>query len=144
MATAWAIIVIILSTLAWGGQAISWLSPRTAERLSLSEPESTVDPAFHADGRGEAIWDTLTLWVTIVAGALLLLGNDAWAYFGLAGGTVYLYFAGRGLLARHAIQGSGLRIGNEQSVKTARLFLAIWGAMGLVTLIASSVALASG
>ncbi len=142
MAITWGIVVVILSALAWGGQAISWISPRTAERLSLAEAETAVEPAFHADGRGEALWDTLTLWITIVAGALLIAGDTAWAYFGVVGGAMYVYFAGRGLLARRAMQRRGLRIGTVQNLRSAYLFLSVWGVMGLATLIAGVVGLA--
>lgn len=143
MTIAWGLVLIILSVLCWGGQVISWLSPRTAERLSLTEAEDTVEPAFHADVRGEALWDTLTLWVTIVAGVLLVAGNPAWPYFGLAGGAVYVYFAGRGVLTRHALQRRGHRIGTAQSVRSAYVFLSLWGVMGLVTVVAAATSLAN-
>jgi hypothetical protein len=143
VAITWGIVVVILSALAWGGQAISWFAPPTAERLSLTEAEADVEPAFHADVRGEALWDSLTLWVLVVAGALLIAGNAAWAYFGLSGGAVYVYFAGRGLLTRRAMRQRGLRIGAAQNLKSAYLFLTVWGVMGLATLVAAAAELAS-
>lgn len=143
MAITWGIIVVVLSALAWAGQAISWFSPPTAERLSLTEAEADVEPAFYADVRGEALWDTLTLWVLVVAGALLIAGSDVWSYFGLSGGAIYVYFAGRGLLTRRVMHQRGLRIGAAENLKSAYLFLAVWGAMGLATLIAGAVELAS-
>jgi hypothetical protein len=112
-------------------------------RLSLTEGEDTVEPTFYADCRGEALWDAFTLWITVVAGALLVLGDPAWAYFGLAGGAVYVYFAGRGLATRRAIQQRGLRIGTPPTVKTAYLMLSIWGVMGLATAIAAAISLSS-
>jgi hypothetical protein len=115
MGVIWGIVVIVLSLLAWGGQAISWLSPATAERLSLTESEDTVEPVYHADIRGEALWDTLALWTMVVAGVLLVAGNEAWAYFGLVGGGMYLYFAGRGIVTRAAMQRRGFRIGTAQT-----------------------------
>ncbi len=143
MAIAWGLVVVVLSALAWGGQAISWFAPRTAVRLSLTEAEDAVEPTFQADVRGEALWDTLTLWVTIVAGVLLVAGNAAWPYFGLAGGAVYAYFAGRGLVTRRTMQRRGLRIGTDQNVRLGYLLLATWGAMGLATAIAAAITLAS-
>jgi hypothetical protein len=143
MAIIWGIIVVVLALLAWGGQAISWFSPRTAERLALTEAEDAVEPAFYADGRAEALWDALTLWIAVVAGVLLIAGSDAWSYFGLAGGAIYVYFAGRGLLTRRAMQQRGLRIGTPENVKSAYLFLTIWGVMGLVTAIAAANGLTS-
>lgn len=143
MAITWGVVVLVLAVLAWGGQTISWLARPTAERLSLTETEADVEPAFYADVRGEAVWDTLTLWVLVVAGVLLIAGNDAWPYFGLSGGAIYVYFAGRGLLTRRAMQQRELRIGSAQNVKSAYVLLAVWGVMGLATLIAAAVELAS-
>lgn len=143
MAIASGLIVILLSVLAWGGQAISWFSPRTAARLSLTEAEDTVEPAFYADVRGEALWDTLTLWVPAVAGTLLVAGSASWGYFGLAGGAIYVYFAGRGVSTRRVMQQRGLRIGTAPTVKAAYLFLTIWGVMGLATAIAAAISLSS-
>ena len=66
----WGIIVIIISLIGWLGQAITILSPTTAVKLGVTEPEADVDPTFHADGLGEAFWDMVTLWVLPVAGGL--------------------------------------------------------------------------
>ena len=134
---AWGIVLIVLSVICWGGQAVSWLAPATAERLTLTEPEDAVEPAFYADVRGEAAWDTLTLWITIVAGVLLIAGNTAWPYFGLAGGAIYVYFAGRGIFTRRSLQQRGLRIGTPQNVTVGYAFLWVWGVMGFVTVIAA-------
>lgn len=49
----------------------------------------------------------------VVAGVLLILNNGVWAYFGLVGGGMYVYFAGR----------------------------AIWALVGLITIAAAVVAL---
>jgi hypothetical protein len=89
------------------------------------------------------VWDTLTLWVLVVAGALLIAGSGAWQYFGLSGGAIYVYFARRGLLTRRAMHQRGLRVGSAQNLKSAYLFLTVWGVMGLVTLVAAAVHLAS-
>jgi hypothetical protein len=143
VAIAWGLVVFVLAVLAWGGQAMSLFWPRTAERLSLTEAEENVEPAFYADVRAEALWDTFTLWVTVVAGVLLIAGNGAWSYFGLAGGAIYVYFAGRGVLARRAMKRRGFQIGTAQGLKSAYVVLTVWGVMGLVTLIAAAIGLAS-
>ncbi len=82
----WGIILTTLSLLGWLGQVITAFWPETAVSLSLTEPETDVDPAFYADVRGEAYWDTAVLWTLPVAGILLLLNSPLWAYFGLVGG----------------------------------------------------------
>jgi hypothetical protein len=137
----WGIVVVALSLLAWGGQTIAWLAPATAVKLQLMEAEADVEPAYWADIRGEARWDFLTLWTLVVAGFLLLLDNPGWAHFGLVGGGMYVYFAGRGILTRLELRRHGLRIGSTASVKLGLVMLVIWGVMGLITIIAAVVAL---
>ena len=139
----WGFVVVALSVVCWGGQAISWFSPSTAVQLSLTESDDAVDLAFSADGRGEALWDTLTLWTMPVAGVLLIADNAAWTYFGLVGGAMYLYFAGRGIFTRICMRQRGVRIGTQQNVTVALVFLTIWGVMGAVTIVAAAGSLMS-
>lgn len=143
MGVLWGVAVVALSLLCWGGQLISWFAPATAVRLTLMESEDTVEPTYFADVRGEALWDALSLWTMPVAGALLIAGNTAWAYFGLVGGGMYVYFAGRGIFTRRAMQQRGYRVGAAQNVKVGYLFLSVWGVMGLITVAAAVVALRS-
>ncbi len=143
MDVAWGIVLVVLSLLCWGGQVIVWFAPSTAVRLTLTESKETVEPAYFADIRGEALWDTLTLWTMLVAGVLLLLGESAWAYFGLVGGGMYVYFAGRGIFTRVALQHRGHRIGSAQNIRMGFTLLAIWGVMALATIIASANALST-
>lgn len=137
----WGIVVVALSLLAWAGQTLAWLSPSTAVRWQLMEPEDEVEPTFWADIRAEALWDTITLWVMAVAGVLLIAGVAAWPYFGLVGGGMYLYFGGRGISARLTMTRRGIRIGTPESVRTGIAFLAGWAAMALITIIAAITAL---
>jgi hypothetical protein len=143
MGVLWGIAVVALSLLCWGGQVISWFAPATAVRLTLMESEDTVEPSYFADVRGEALWDTLSLWTMPVAGALLIAGNSSWVYFGLVGGGMYVYFAGRGIVTRRAMQQRGYRVGAAQNVKVGYLFLSVWGVMGLITVAAAVVALSA-
>ena len=144
MTTLWGIVVVTLGMLAWGGQTISWLAPDTAVRLGLTESADSVEPSFHADGKGEAMWDSFTLWTLVVAGMLLLVGNDWWTYFGLVGGGMFVYFAGRGIAARRAIQQAGFSVGHPKTVTQAYVFLTMWGMVGLVTVIAAINSLRTG
>lgn len=139
----WGIVVTVLALLCWGGQTISLFAPDVAARLTLAEGEETVESTYWADMRGEALWDFLTLWTLVVAGVLLILDSPAWAYFGLVGGGMYVYFAGRGVLTRLEMQRRGFRIGTAQSVGAAYILLPIWGVVGLVTIVASVVSLTS-
>lgn len=130
----WGVVLVLLGLLCWGGQLVSWLAPATAARLSLAEAEEDVEPAVWADFRGEAAWDALSLWTIVVAGVLLILGQEAWAYFGLVGGGAYVYFGGRGILSRQAMQRRGFRFGSRENVVIGFVFLAIWGVMGAITI----------
>ena len=138
----WGLVITALGLLAWVGQTVSWLAPARAEQWSLTEPAASVEPAFHADVRGEAMWDACTLWTLVVAGVLLTLDHGAWPYFGLVGGAIYLYFAGRGIVTRREMLRRGLRIGEPQNVRINISFLVICGVAAAVTIIAGAVALA--
>lgn len=144
MATLWGIVVLVLGLLAWAGQVISWLAPDTAVRLSVMESEDSVEPSFYADVKAEAMWDSLTLWTMVAAGVLLLTGSSWWTYFGLVGGSMFVYFAGRGIASRRSIQRAGFSVGASKTVAQAYVFLALWGSIGLVTVIAAVNSLRAG
>jgi len=137
------VVVTALSLLCWGGQVVVVVAPDRAIDLGLLEEEAAVESAFWADARGEALWDVATLWSMVVAGVLLAAGSDAWAYFGLAGGGAYLYFAGRGVVVRITMARSGLRIGAAASVRVALVALVVWGAMAAITIGAAVAELAA-
>ena len=131
----WGIILTLLSGLAYFGQVVAVFWPHTASRLGLTESKSDVDPAFYADVRGEAFWDLFTLWTLPLAGVLMVLNNPLWAYMGIVGGSMYLYFAGRGIVTRAIMQRRGIRIGASENVKIAYTFLALWGLAAISTII---------
>ena len=138
----WGVILIIFTlVVGWLGQTITAFSPKLAVKLGLTEPESNVDSTFYADVRGEAIWDAMILWTLPVAGILLILNNTLWAYFGLVGGGMYLYLAGRGIAVRLVMQRRGIRIGKPGTLKLFYVFLAIWGLIAVVTIIMAAAAL---
>jgi len=131
----WGIILTLLSAIAYFGQVVATFWPGTASRLGLTEPEQEVDPAFYADVRGEAFWDVLTLWTLPLAGLLLILDHPLWPYFGLIGGGMYLYFAGRGIFVRRELQRRHIRIGNAETLKVAYALLTLWGLSAVITII---------
>ncbi len=130
----WGIVIVALGLLAWGGQTISWFAPDTAARLSLTEAEDTVEPVYWADGRGEALWDLATLWTLPLAGILLIVGQEAWTWLGLVGGGMYVYFGGRGILARRELLRGRYRIGAPANVRLGSAMLAVWGVAGGITI----------
>ena len=131
----WGVLLIVFGLIAWGGQVLSGLTPRIAEKLGLIEPESDVDPAFYADTRGEARWDSITLWTLPFAGLLIILNNPLWTYFGIVGGSMYLYFAGRAIFTRLELKRKGVRIGKPELLKMYFIFVTLWGLIGLSTII---------
>ncbi|MDH3261800.1 MAG: hypothetical protein OEM84_12630 [Acidimicrobiia bacterium] len=141
MEIAGGIVIVLLSLLAWGGQTLNWFAPNAAGKLNLTEAEDTVEPTYWADIRGEALWDSLTLWTMVPAGILLMVDDAAWAYFGLVGGGIYVYFAGRGILTRLEMQRRGFRIGKAENVKLGLAALAVWGLMGLLAIVAAVISL---
>ena len=139
----WAVVLIVFGLLAWGGQTVSRFAPDVAVSLNLTEGRESVEPVFWADGQGEALWDFLTLWTLVVAGVLLLIDHESWPIFGLIGGGVYVYFAGRGILTRLEMQRSGFRIGEPSNVRLGLIMLAVWGVIGLITIVAAAMSLGS-
>jgi len=131
----WGVILFIVSSIGYFGQAISTFWPCTATKLGLIEPEADVDPTFYADVRSEAYWDTAILWTLPLAGVLLALNRPMWAYFGLVGGGMYLYFAGRGIVVRRVMQRRGIRIGMPGNLGVINIFLILWGLTAVITII---------
>ncbi len=131
MNVAWGVVIVVTSTLAWGGQVLAWLAPDLAGRLGLADVASEVDRTFWLDARGEAVWDALVLWTMPVAGLLLMADHEWWPYLALVGGGSYLYFAGRGIAVRVTMRRHSIPIGNAA---TALVALAIWGTVALVTI----------
>ena len=136
--------VLVLSLLGWGGQVISAIAPQAAARWGLTESETEVDPVFHADSRAECIWDSLSLWTLPLAAVLLLLDEHIWTIPGFIGGGMYVYFAGRGIAARLIMLRRGIKIGEPATVKTAFVFLTLWGAAGAATSIVAGLHLLEG
>jgi hypothetical protein len=135
MTTIWGVILFFISSIGYVGQVISAIWPETAVKLGLTEAEADVDPTFYADMRGEAIWDTAILWTLPLAGVLLLLNNPLWVYFGLVGGGMYLYFAGRGIVVRKVMQRRGIQIGTPGTLRVVFTFLTLWGLTAVITII---------
>ena len=137
----WAVVLVVFGLLAWAGQTMARFAPGTAEKLNLVEREESVEPVYWSDIRGEALWDFLTLWTLVAAGVLLLIDHESWPYFGLIGGSIYVYFAGRGILTRLEMQRNGFRIGERSNVRLGLIMLAVWGVIGLTTIAVAATSL---
>lgn len=88
-----------------------------------------MNPTFFADMHGEAIWGALSLWTLTIAGILLIIiiNKTLWTYFGLIGGGMYLYFAGRGVASQLTMQRHGIQIGRSKKLRIKYMILTLWG-----------------
>jgi hypothetical protein len=136
------ILVVFTLVLSWLAQVVNAsLPPALAAKWGLNEPESDVDATFFVDTQGEALWDAMSIWPLPVAGILLLLNSPQWAYFGLVGGGMYLYLAGRGIVVRLLMQRRGIRIGMPGTLRVYYAFLILWGLIAIVTIVMAVAAL---
>jgi hypothetical protein len=69
------------------------------------------------------------------AGLLIILSKPLWIYFGIIGGTMFLYFAGRAIFTRLELKRKGVRIGKPELLKMYYIFTVLWGLIGLATII---------
>jgi len=135
MESIWGYCLTALGLIAWLGQLIYAISPTLGARLNVGEAASEVDAVVYIDARGEAIWDSLILWILPLAGVLLILQDPTWPYWALVGSGSYLYFSGRNLITLKMMQQRGIRIGTSNNIKIAYLFCSIWGLAALITII---------
>ena len=90
------------------------------------------------------LWGVYVLLTVLETGALMLAGSSWWTYFGLVGGGMFVYFAGRGIASRRSIQRAGFSVGAPKTVAQVYVFLVLWGAIGLITAIAAIGSLQTG
>jgi hypothetical protein len=77
----------------------------------------------------------------VVAGVLMILDIQEWAYFGLVGGGMYIYFAGGAIFTRIAARRAGVPLGTLLNHKLRYTLLVLWALMGLITIAAAVVSL---
>ncbi len=131
MRIALGVVLLLLSLLAWIAQLLTAVAPALGARWGLTEAETEVDSTFYADVRAECLWDALSLWTLPLGAVLLILGEPSWAIFGLFGGGMYVYFAGRGVFQRLVMRRRGISVGKDSTARAAYLFLGLWGAAGM-------------
>ena len=98
-------------------------------------------PRFFADMRGQAIWDAISLWTLPFSGILLLMNNYLWSYFGLIGGSMYLYFVGRGIVSQLTMQRHRINIGKAKKLKVKYMILILWGLIAIITIVLALISL---
>ena len=107
---------------------VALLGPRNLPPVD----ELSLDGLFEEKRRAQS-------YASLLAGDFLLLVIDhpAWPYYGLVGGGMHIYFAGRGLCTRIVLRRGGFRVGSARGLNTAYLFLILWGVTGLITTVAA-------
>jgi len=135
MELVWGIFLTVLTLIAWIGQFIYAISPSLGAKIGVGEAEVNVHPVFYIDARGEAIWDGMIIWTLPIAGVLLIFNNPYWAYFGLVGGGIYLYFTGRNITTRLMMRRNNIAIGTEKNIKLGNLFILLWGLAAIITIL---------
>lgn len=139
----WGIVITLISAIGLIGQLLAAIRPATAQKLGFMERESEVDPVFFADVKAEAVWDSIILWLLPLAGILLTTNQDVWVYFGLVGGGMYVYFAGRGILSRITLLRRKIRIGKKNELIGIFVFLGLWGLVGFLAIMLAILDLAN-
>ena len=71
------IAIVLVSLPCWGGQAISFLAPSTAERWKLTEAESSVDAVFYGEFLPAHLW----LILILEAAAIAFIGNRVYQHY---------------------------------------------------------------
>ena len=131
----WGIILVSITLKCWVGQIIIAFSPKIAAKINIFGDESDLNQTYFLDMRGSAIWDALSLWTLPIAGILLILNNSLWAYFGLIGGGMYLYFVGRTIASNLKLHRNGINIGKSKKLKVKLMILTFWGLLALITIL---------
>ncbi len=131
----WGGFLVLLGLIAWLGQLIYAISPEFGARIGVGEAESDVDPVIYIDARGEAIWDSIFIWILPLAGMLLILHHPYWPYFALVGGGSYLYFAGRHVVVNTLMQQHDVQIGTPGNKRIAYIFITLWGVAAVITIV---------
>lgn len=127
MTTAVGVVALVVGLVAWLGQSIAFLSPETAVKLGVLEPEEEMDPTLHiVEARAMGLTDMLLAWTLPAAALAMLLAHPAWPYLALFGSGVFVYFSGVFMLSRVYLKRGGMKVGRPASERTAYLFGAIW------------------
>ena len=133
--------VLVVFGIVWLGQLMTAISPKASAKFGFSEPRADVDSTFFLDIKAEAFWDALIFWTLPAAGLLIILNDDRWPYLGLLGGGIWLYSAGRGISQRVVMRRGGVHIGKPGYVKAAAIACSLWGAVAMITIVVSAMAL---
>ena len=127
MTTLIGIVVLIAGLVCWIGQSLSFLSPRMAEKLGLSEPENEIDETLYVvETRAQGLVDMLLTWTLPLSGLLMILEHKLWPVLALTGGGIYLYFSGLIILQRVFLKQRGKKVGRPSAERSAYIFGFIW------------------
>lgn len=144
MATVIGVLVLLLGSIAWIGQALSFLAPSLAMRLGVLEPEGEVDPSLRIiEAKAEGLMDALLAWALPASALLMLLGHPLWPFLAIFGGGVFLYFSGLICFSRVFLKAAGKSVGGSGSENAAYLFGVLWAASAVAMLFLAAIQLNS-
>ena len=127
MAMAIGVVAFVVGMVAWLGQSIAFLSPQTAVKLGVLEPEEEVDATLYiVEARAMGLTDMLLAWTLPAAALAMLLGHPIWPYLALFGSGVFVYFSAVFMLTRLYLKKRELKVGRPASERAAYLFGTLW------------------
>ncbi len=137
--------VLVLGLICWIGQTLVVFAPKTAVTLGLLEPPDEMDATMLLYERfNQGIMDVLLAWMLPAAALLMLLDHRWWPLLGLAGGSVYIYFAGMFMITRVVLKRHGLSVGRPSSVAVAHVLGTLWILSGLTMTALATARLSDG
>ncbi len=126
------IICIVLGMVGWGGQLVSAVAFRRAQRWKLQEKNEHTDPLFRTAELHAARWDALVLWTLIAAGVLMVVDHAMWPLAALVAGGIHLDAGGREAAKHIAFRKQSVRVGAPVNIKLAYGTFLVLALIGLV------------
>lgn len=125
------IVSLVLGLVGYGGQLISTVNWKLAQRLGLQEGDEHTEPLFRHLELNTAKWDLFTWWTLPVAGLLMLLDYPWWPYLALIACGVFVDSAGREIAKLWGLKAEGIETGTEKDARTFVVFLIVMALVGL-------------
>lgn len=135
---------LLLGLLAFGGQLLSVLHRKLAEKIGLADRSADCDPFFITYEKGIALADIVVNWSLPLGCLLFFLHQPEWVYFALAGGGYYTYSFGLISFPRILLKKENAHVGKNITLQTTHIFALLWGLSGLSMIILAIYALETG
>jgi hypothetical protein len=127
MTTAVGIFVIIVGTICWAGQSLSFFFPNIAVKLGVLEPKEEMDDTFYIiDSKVLGANDMALTWILPVSAVMMLFDSTYWPVFALIGSGIFVYFSGYIILSRLVLRSAGKKVGSNSSQVSGHVFGLLW------------------